>query len=561
MEEFAKPSSDALKVIEELFLTKRQEDIALYNAKLSDNLFHNAAPEYLPVFIAKGAISEPEGGEVILKSVISGDSPREALLGTPGNIVNTFSIQSVSPELTILYADANNAALFKDIPIDDVYLTNKASFTRAIGTGTYGDMGFIADGEIPNARDASYVALQEVMRIIADLTQTGYFSQSDGLIDKTNALEKQREVSMVSMFQKFSTFFANATGFNPKSFRSIFEQHSGISNGFNGAQGTPFDMWGGTYQSYVDSGYYIDMKGAAINTATVNTAVDRIVTGGNGMAGMIKAFTPMGVWTAYNNEVTPVANTRIVLSENGQTLVTGNKVVGQQTTFGGYVPVLADNFMRRTDPASREFITTATGATGKTPPATPSGSIATVTDTTANYGTTQAGSYYYGIAVGNANGISAMALLTPSAPLAVAATQAVQITPTSTGGTFYVLYRSKKTTASGAPSADTNFYPVLVCSTSITSGFDGGAANTIRDRGRKIPGTYDAFIVENISTTISRGEKTFLKGILEILLPVGQSGFLGVTTMYAHLFTPLLKKPKGMVVIANCLGSDVSITV
>src|SRR5690606_35173619 len=86
----------------------------------------------------------------------------------------------------------------------------------------------------------------------------------------------------------------------------------------------------------------------------------------------------------------------------------------------------------------------------------------------------------------------------PSA-VTIAAGSSVQIAVTPTAGPNptqgFVVYRTKVTTAGTA--AGLTFYPIFKVSASQASaGYDGGAANTIRDRGMFLPDTDQGFVAQ-----------------------------------------------------------------
>jgi hypothetical protein len=172
----------------------------------------------------------------------------------------------------------------------------------------------------------------------------------------------------------------------------------------------------------------------------------------------------------------------------------GQKVSQIQTQHGA-IDLDSDIFLAR-NPGRL----TSAAATSTKAPANPVAVSATAVADAAGtkYGDID-GDYFFGVAARNRYGESQVVALDASA-VTVGTTQSVDLVFTDGGGAYpatgYVIYKSKVDPA-GAIGV-TTLYPIFeVSTTDLSTGYDGGAAGTIRDRGRILPDTETAFVVQN----------------------------------------------------------------
>ena len=171
--------------------------------------------------------------------------------------------------------------------------------------------------------------------------------------------------------------------------------------------------------------------------------------------------------------------------------------VNDITTQFGKINIKNDKFFDERKP-----ISVAKGATSPKAPVTPTVSIAikvNAGDTKTRFTTEQAGSYGYLVTAKNRYGESAPVNVTTVAQ-AVAAGESVEFGITAGAGgayaaTCFVVYRTKK---DAALNSTTEYFPIFeVPVSSLTNGYDGGAAGCLRYRNRIIAGTKSALVYYN----------------------------------------------------------------
>jgi hypothetical protein len=146
--------------------------------------------------------------------------------------------------------------------------------------------------------------------------------------------------------------------------------------------------------------------------------------------------------------------------------------------------------------------TTASGATStnaaNAPTAdgsTPSAAVAP-TVVTSKFAAGDAGAYLYAVSAVNRFGESALTVL--GTAVTVAANGAVDLKFTATASTnaatcFQIYRGTKGSTVSGT----TTFYPIFTINlTQLAAGYDGAAANLVRDNNRWLTNTYQAMLIQ-----------------------------------------------------------------
>jgi len=155
---------------------------------------------------------------------------------------------------------------------------------------------------------------------------------------------------------------------------------------------------------------------------------------------------------------------------------------------------------------------------------------------------------YYAVAAKNRSGESNLTLLNSSAVTLVVGS-AVDLTFTAGVGANatngYVVYRTEVTSAGSATGVP--FYPIFEISTAeLATGYDGAVATKVRDRGRKLPNTEEAFLTEMVDDVLSFKQ---LAPISKLDLATLSMSKRFITFMFG---TPSLYTPRKMVKFVNC---------
>lgn len=282
-------------------------------------------------------------------------------------------------------------------------------------------------------------------------------------------------------------------------FSGIWQQHvEGILDIYGGMSGKTSENILDTY--YADPAV-VDADGGILTDFLFQEATNTIVNLRYGFADKILA-NPI-VFTDYTNDHT--ANK--VLNVNG---VAGNMMgarVGLQVTSTatqfGDIDFMADPFF---DVKPARLYTSL--ATDDKAPAAPVADtttpVAVVDADTKTRFTNHAGTYLYAVAAKNRYGESALTRLNTTAQ-AVTAQQSVDLKFTAAVNTTYptqafVIYRTE---ADPANAATAQYYPIFEIPVSMmASGYDGAAANAVRDRNRSIAGTHSALVFKNDAALI-----------------------------------------------------------
>lgn len=435
-----------------------------------------------------------------------------------------LKVESLEKNLKLLSFRDQDIRLWRRIPKLAAFNTVE-EFNQLVSYGTERG-GFNLEGELPEEEDSTYVRRAELVKFLGVTKSITHPMQ---LVTTNIGSIVQREITNGTMWILRKVNKALAYGnaaVIPQEFNGLYAQH---------ANNDTF----ASLEAYFTSSSVIDLRGAALTQVNVADGTLSILQN-FGFGNLL--FAPPSVINDLAKDY--FDKQRILLGTAGNAFV-GGGVPKSISTTTGEVELQHDIFLQAAAPRL-----TTDGATSTKAPASPipdiSAPLAAVTDTGTKF-TDIAGDYFYGVAAINRFGESAVVQL-GTGKLTLAATQSATLKFATGGGanpaTGYVIYRSKKNPATliGA----TPMYAVFSVSTAnLASGYDGGSALTIRDRGRFIAGTEQAILIQGDEEVFSFKQLApLMKMDLAILGP-------SIRFMILLYGTPQLYAPRKMVRYIN----------
>lgn len=456
---------------------------------------------------------------------------------TDGLSLTAEPLKAESVERTVksLETRLKDIVLWNYIPKLDAYSTVE----EYLQLESIGDMkgGFYGEGELSDIEDSNYIRQSELVKYIQVTGQVTMQAQMTRNFVDVMRTEVQNKTMWVLRKADHALFHGNSKIVD-KEFNSLYAQHESYGeNKVYASRG-----------NYFDSNTVIDLRGRSLTQSDLE---DASVRTDEGHRVATHLFSTPGVVSALSKSY--FESQRIMLnagtfgSNNNVAMGTVAKAIA--TSYGD-IALAQDKFAKK-------------GAARRTndavPTKAPAAPVADVTAPAALSATASAkfastdkgkggalGSVFYAVASVNRFGESALTIL--GAKVTTVAGSAVDLKFTDGGGanpaTGYVIYRSYVTAE--ATAANVQFFPIFKVSKSEQiAGFDGGAAGIVRDLGRFLPGTEDAFTTEMSLDTVS----------FKQLAPISKLD-LAVTTM-ANSFicfmfgTPMLYTQKGMIRFTN----------
>lgn len=396
----------------------------------------------------------------------------DGLLDASGAPLKVESLEGTLKSLTLSEQDIR---FWQRVPKMPAYNTVE-EYLRFISPGSDRG-GFVTETELPEEEDSVY---QRASVLIKFLGVTKSVSLAMQMVNTGagigNIIQRETKNGSLWILRKAdrSLAFADA-GVNTNEWNGFYALHRD--------QFTSLATW-------YDSNSVIDCRGVRITESNVEDAVLDIHKN-FGFASLL-----MGPPVVASNIAKNFYSLKLFTPNTVQ--ITGGNVgqrVNKITTQHGDIDLDSDIFLAR-NPGR---LTTA-AATSTKAPASPTAVSATATNDSGTKYTDIAGDYYFGVAARNRYGESQVVALDASA-VTVGAAQSVDLVFTDGGGAYpatgYVIYKGKKDDTGSAITA-TTLYPIFEVSTAnLTAGYDGGAAGAIRDRGRFLPDTETAFVVQN----------------------------------------------------------------
>jgi hypothetical protein len=419
---------------------------------------------------------EATGQAELLKAMQAG-----AITGrdTTGQILGQepLKVESLEHTLKLLESRTQDIKLLNAIPKMTAYNTVE-EFIQLVSYGSQRG-GFYREGELSNVEDSSYVRRAQYIKylqVTGEVTLQAQMVRS--YVDAMSQEVKNKMMWINRLADK--TLVHGDSDVVPEQFDSIYKQHASVGT----ANGFLYSTW----DAYYNSGTVIDLRGKSLKQADVEDGAVKVDANyGN----VDSVFAPTTVLSALSKDY--FATQRIIQDGSGFSGTAGTVVKAIDTTIGK-VNLMSDKFMSKA--IAKKTSNPSDG--NQSPVAAASLSAALVaTDASSKFVAGDAGNVFYAVAAVNRFGESALTAYGTAVTLA--AGKSVDLTITDGTGAIaadgYVVYRTEITAA--ATPAGLDFYPIFKVSRAmVASGFDGAAANVVRDRGMFLPNTEEAFITE-----------------------------------------------------------------
>lgn len=477
----------------------------------------------------------------ILKAMVAGDQ-------TGRDLNNTLTgSQALKPEsldavLKTLEYSMKQIVLMKMIPKRSVYNTvheylQLVKYGQNIGI-------FMAEGERPENTDSQYrrkSVLTKYMGVGGKLThQAMLVKNADGKDPYTREVENKLLLLAKLMDLQLSEGDSSKVG---TSFDGIFRMHMlGIGEIYGSTDGLTSEQ---LLDRYFNDPAIVNANGKALTETHAQEVAHTIVNDRFGEATQL--ITNPTVLKDFNARF--YEKQRILLGTSAiDSMTAGQRTNSLKLQFGD-VPMESDVFFDRREAIA--YNRASTNAKAPAAPTTPS--IAAVSaDTKNKFGSAHAGGYFYVVTGKNQYGESAPLAINTSVQ-AVAATESLDLTFVSGGGSYpatsYVVYR---TTKSPADRLTAKYFPIFEVSTAdLAAGFDAASAASVRDRNRFIAGCHAAMV----------GDFNDQMWELIQLMPTSKIEF-ALTTLakefaVVNYSSPVLYQPGKIGMILN-LGSDIT---
>lgn len=475
---------------------------------------------------------QEEGMQELLKAMQAG-----AITGrdTADQSLSYEPLKAESLETTLKHLEARQ----KDIRLLNLMpkLTAYNTVEEFLQLESYGTErgGFYNEGELSDVEDSSYIRRSELIKY---LQVTGEVTMQAQMVRSfINAMTKEVENKVMWLNKRANRYMTVGNSAHvPQEWNGIYTQHQSVG------AGTGFLY--ATLEEYFTSTTVIDMRGASVKQTDIEAAAVAIDANFGNVSDF---FAPTTVVSALSQDF--FNDQRIMLNANNEGAYTGKigTVAKSIATTLGDVALQPDKFLKHEWAEGRLLASGATSAKAPNAPVT-GGAPALAADTTAKFVAAEAGTVYYAVSAINRYGESAMTLL-DAAATTLAINFAVDLTFTSGGGavpaTAYRIYRTEVTAAGVA--TNEKFWPLFTVSTAdLAAGYDGSAALSIRDRGRFMPNTEQAFMCEMVDDVLSYKQ---LAPVSKLDLAVISMSRRFIAFSFA---TPQVYAPKKIVRFINC---------
>lgn len=395
-----------------------------------------------------------------------------------------LKVESLEKTLRLLDFKMEQVKLYYDIPKLDAMNTVE----EYIQLESYGfdRGGFYGEGETPDLEDSVYRRRAELIKYIQIMGSVTL--QAQKVRSYVDAMAQEVKNKTMWVVRKTANSLTKAdSNMNSLEFNSLFAQHARI--GSNEGDIYP------TLDAWQDGTAVIDLRGASIRQQDLE----------DGSQNIYAAFGTVDTFYAPPTVIGGLAKDyyerqRILLNGTGFRGTAGSNPKAIDTTFGE-VALKQDLFMKT--PGFR--LATDAATSGKAP-ATPTSVSAALTGTDAKSRfvageahTGALGTVFYGVAAANQYGESSIRILgSDTTKITLTAGQSVDLSWTAAAGTYaptyYVVYRTKISTATNAATSQVEFYPLFKVSVAqLAQGYDGAVALSVRDRNRFLPDVENGF--------------------------------------------------------------------
>lgn len=414
------------------------------------------------------------------------------------NMINNgggLKVESLDSVLKILTNRLNQLVYFMEMPKHKID-NNVHQYNQLYKYGE--EVGiFNTEGETPEETDSQYRRKSIIAKYMGVVGQVTHPAMLARLAGGMNMYTKEVENKTILLQTLIDARLVDAdSSCVPEQFDGFFRQHLLGVNEMDGgtAEGKTSEQ---LLDAYYSSPAVIDAQGQVLNDTLIQDAADVVVNVYNGYIDRIIS-NPI----VFNNYVKLFHESKRVIvgmaaSVTGATM--GQSVNNVVTQFGK-VDIKNDRFFNEAKPITvGKLSTSAKAPVIPVIPVIGTAIKVNAADTKTNFGQ-HAGSYGYLVTAKNRYGESAPLNITSTGAQAVAATESVEFGFTAgVGGAYaatcFVVYRTKK---NAVINENTQYYPIFeVPASQMANGYDGAAANCVRDRNRIIAGTKSALIYYN----------------------------------------------------------------
>lgn len=440
-----------------------------------------------------------------------------------------LKVESLETALKVLDARTQDIKLFNALPKLTAYNTVEEYLQLA----SYGDVtggGFYDEGELSDVVDSTYIRRAEHVKY---LQVTGEVTlQAQMVRSYVDAYKQEMQNKMMLLMKKVNGYLTKAdSDVVVQEFNGLYKQHQAVGTGTQ-------NLFADNH-AYYKSNTVIDMRGKSVKQEDIEKAAIMIDQNYGTATDLFGPTTVISTLSQdyYNRQ-------RFMISGNNDASISNLGVVPTSVaTTVGAIKLNSDKFMKAAEPKS-----SATGATNAQAPSAPTFSLlAAAVDAKSKFVAGDAGNVYYAVSAVNKRGESALTVF-PTA-VSIVAGSSVDLTITAVAGANatqgLVIYRSERTTAGTA--AGLLFHQIFkVAASVVTSGYDGGAAGVIRDRGMFLPNTDQAFITQLTEDVMSIKQLAPMSKLdLAILSPSRRF-------LLFNFLTPIVYQTQKMVRFINC---------
>jgi hypothetical protein len=406
-----------------------------------------------------------------------------------GGALKTESLESSLKLITFRESDIR---FWKRFPKTAAYNTVE-EYNQHTSYGTERG-GFNNEGELPEEEDSQYVRKAEHVKYLGVTKSVTHPMQ----LVNTNVgdiVQKETTNGIMWILRKADrALFYGDEKLVTQEWNGIYAQHLNNDQFAN-------------LEEYFASNLVVDLRGAALTEANVETGAQTLLTK---FAQPNLMCAPPIVFSEFAKGF--YARQRIAMGGKDNANVSGaisGQHISKFQSMYGLIDFEYDIFAAK--PVGK--LPGGPATSPKAPAAiTPAGSPAVVaTSDGLSRFTDGIGDYFYAVAAVNRYGESAMTQMGTTVTIANA-DDVVDLTFTATAGAFtpiaYIVYRSEKNPA--ASYANTVLYPIMTIPAtgsdvkrgSLANGVDGGAAGKVRDRNRWLPATEEAILLQGDTDVI-----------------------------------------------------------
>ena len=419
------------------------------------------------------------------KALEAGDQTGQSIVDSSTASGAPLKVESLNGTLKILEHTMENIVVWRNVP-KRAAMNTVEEFNQLESYGADRG-GAVNEGELAPEEDSVYIRRS---RLVKFYSVTKSVTHPLTLVTPAHGPVISREVMNGTqwLLRKIDRSIVSANS------DIISQEMDGLYKQHQDANGTTLDQ-------YFASDTVIDVR----DTATGATGGGRILSEAdiiNASNGIVQGFgmpsalyAPPKVLSDFTqnflqNKFIPINTSAVSAGTVGQ------RVQDFESQFGK-IALNWDIFMNK--PLTK---TTTSGATSPNAPAAPTtGAVTPVAATVAGSRWTNCanGNYIFAVSALNRFGESALTTLGGGTPATIVANGAVDLTFTATAGpnatSGFRIYRSQL----GATAAATATFEVAfeVSTAQLTAGYDGAAAGSIRDRNFFIPGTNQAFLLQD----------------------------------------------------------------